>query len=127
MLIVGIKPDFTHFLHQNRRSLTLILLLASILASFPVNREQLEMNLKQEIRTMNTTNLQHFPTMESGQSGVAHRASEYLQSLANTHRVWRQRSQTRRSLRTLSEQHLSDVGISRTEAGVEADKPFWRI
>ena len=76
---------------------------------------------------MNATNLQHFPTIESGQSGIAHRACEYLQSLAKAHRLWRQRSQTRRSLKTLSEQHLSDIGVSRTEAIVEADKPFWRI
>jgi uncharacterized protein YjiS (DUF1127 family) len=76
---------------------------------------------------MNATNLQHFSTIESGQSGIAYRASEYLQSLAKAHRVWRQRSQTRRSLKTLSERHLSDIGVSRTEAVVEADKPFWRI
>ena len=76
---------------------------------------------------MNATNLQHFSTIESGQSGIVQRASEYLQSLAKAHRVWRQRSQTRRSLKTLSEQHLSDIGVSWTEAVVEADKPFWRI
>jgi len=76
---------------------------------------------------MNATNLQHFSTIESGQSGIAHRASGYLQSLAKARRLWRQRSQTRRSLKTLSEQHLSDIGVSRTEAIVEADKPFWRI
>lgn len=76
---------------------------------------------------MNDTNLQHFSTMESGQAGIVQRASEYLQSLATSHRAWRQRSQTRRSLMALSEQHLSDIGVSRTEAVVEADKPFWRI
>jgi uncharacterized protein YjiS (DUF1127 family) len=76
---------------------------------------------------MNATNLQHFSTKESGQSGIAHRASEYLQSLTKALRVWRQRSQTRRSLKALSERHLSDIGISRNEADVEADKPFWRM
>ena len=76
---------------------------------------------------MNATNLQHFPTLASGQSGIAHGASAYLQSLATSLRVWRHRSQTRRSLKTLSDQHLSDIGVSRAEAVVEADKPFWRI
>jgi uncharacterized protein YjiS (DUF1127 family) len=76
---------------------------------------------------MNATNLQHFSTIETDQSGIVHRASEYLQSVATSLRVWRHRSQTRRSLKVLSEQHLSDIGISRTEAVVEADKPFWRI
>jgi uncharacterized protein YjiS (DUF1127 family) len=75
---------------------------------------------------MNATNLQHFSTIESSQSGIAQRASEYLQSLATSLRVWRHRSQTRHSLKALSKQHLSDIGISRTEAVVEADKPFWR-
>jgi len=76
---------------------------------------------------MNATNLQHFPTIESGQSGIAQRASKYLQSLAKAYRVWRRRSQTRRSLKTLSEHQLRDIGVSRAEAVVEADKPFWRI
>ena len=76
---------------------------------------------------MNATKVQHFSTIESDRSGISHRVSEYLQNLTNPHRVWRQRFQTRRSLKALSEQHLRDIGVSWTEAVIEADKPFWRI
>jgi uncharacterized protein YjiS (DUF1127 family) len=76
---------------------------------------------------MNATNLQHFPTIESGQSGIAQRASKYLQSLAKACQVWRRRSQTRRPLKALSDHQLREIGVRRAEAVVEADKPFWRI
>ena len=40
-------------------------------------------------------------------------------------RTWHRRARTRRHLRALDDQLLDDVGVSRTDATREADKPFW--
>lgn len=40
--------------------------------------------------------------------------------------VWQARAQQRRSLSTLSDRMLSDIGIDRVAANAEAGKPFWR-
>jgi uncharacterized protein YjiS (DUF1127 family) len=39
---------------------------------------------------------------------------------------WWRRTQDRRTLATMSEQSLRDIGISRYDAEFEARKPFWR-
>ena len=39
--------------------------------------------------------------------------------------AWR-RWTTRRLLRELDDQLLKDIGVTRYEARIEADKPFWR-
>jgi uncharacterized protein YjiS (DUF1127 family) len=38
---------------------------------------------------------------------------------------WQQRSAGRRELVNLSERELRDIGITRSEAEAEANKPFW--
>jgi uncharacterized protein YjiS (DUF1127 family) len=38
---------------------------------------------------------------------------------------WQQRSAGRRELMNLTERDLHDIGISRSEAEAEANKPFW--
>jgi uncharacterized protein YjiS (DUF1127 family) len=38
---------------------------------------------------------------------------------------WRRRAATRRELITLTDRDLRDIGIGRTEAEAEANKPFW--
>jgi uncharacterized protein YjiS (DUF1127 family) len=38
---------------------------------------------------------------------------------------WLQRSHSRRELANLTERDLRDIGISRSEAEAEANKPFW--
>jgi uncharacterized protein YjiS (DUF1127 family) len=38
---------------------------------------------------------------------------------------WQQRSAGRRELMSLTERDLRDIGISRSEAEAEANKPFW--
>jgi uncharacterized protein YjiS (DUF1127 family) len=38
---------------------------------------------------------------------------------------WLQRSQQRRNLRELDDRALRDIGLSRAEVNLEADKPFW--
>ena len=40
--------------------------------------------------------------------------------------VWLERRRSRRHLIRLSDHMLRDIGVSRGEAGVEAEKPFWR-
>lgn len=40
--------------------------------------------------------------------------------------VWQARARQRRSLSTLSDRMLSDIGIDRVAANAEAGKPFWR-
>ena len=39
---------------------------------------------------------------------------------------WWRRMQDRRTLATMSEQSLRDIGITRYDAEFEARKPFWR-
>ena len=41
-------------------------------------------------------------------------------------KIWWRRMQDRRTLATMSEQSLRDIGITRYEAYYEASKPFWR-
>ena len=41
-------------------------------------------------------------------------------------KIWWRRMQDRRTLATMSEQSLRDIGISRYDAEFEARKPFWR-
>jgi len=40
---------------------------------------------------------------------------------------WQQRSAGRRELLNLTERDLRDIGISRSEAEAEANKPFWEV
>jgi uncharacterized protein YjiS (DUF1127 family) len=40
--------------------------------------------------------------------------------------AWHERARQRRSLWTLDDCMLKDIGISRTDAELEANKPFWR-
>jgi len=41
-------------------------------------------------------------------------------------RLWRQRTRSRKQLGDLTEDQLRDIGLSRADAFVEANKPFWR-
>ncbi len=38
---------------------------------------------------------------------------------------WRNRARSRRELRMLNDRELSDIRLSRLDAGREAEKPFW--
>lgn len=40
--------------------------------------------------------------------------------------VWNERRRQRHALMRLPDHMLSDIGVSRLDAGQEADKPFWR-
>lgn len=40
--------------------------------------------------------------------------------------VWRNRARERHALRRLNDHYLRDIGLTRHEAMIECDKPFWR-
>ncbi len=40
--------------------------------------------------------------------------------------TWQERRRQRQALESLPDHLLSDIGVSRADAGFEADKPFWR-
>ena len=42
-------------------------------------------------------------------------------------RAWRLRLQTRQALRHLSDEQLRDIGLSRTQARTEVERPFWTL
>jgi len=46
--------------------------------------------------------------------------------VANRIAQWHERSRQRRALLKLDDRMLRDIGIARSEAEAEADKPFWR-
>jgi uncharacterized protein YjiS (DUF1127 family) len=41
--------------------------------------------------------------------------------------IWSERIRQRRQLLSLSDQMLSDIGVSRVDAFKECEKPFWRV
>jgi len=55
-----------------------------------------------------------------------HHGFGLLSSLGETVRTWRRRYQTRHELAGWSDRDLHDVGLSRCDIALEADKPFWR-
>ena len=55
-------------------------------------------------------------------AGLAHAAQGVFKTLV----LWQRRREQRRYLLSLDDRLLRDIGLSRVEAEVEADKPFWR-
>ena len=49
-----------------------------------------------------------------------------LTALFDTLALWAERRRQRRDLEALPDHLLSDIGVSRSDAASEADKPFWR-
>jgi uncharacterized protein YjiS (DUF1127 family) len=39
--------------------------------------------------------------------------------------IWRERARSRRVLATLDDHRLRDIGVSRADAWLESEKPFW--
>jgi uncharacterized protein YjiS (DUF1127 family) len=53
-------------------------------------------------------------------------ASTLALQFANVVVRWSDRSKQRKALGYLSDQHLDDIGLSRTQATAEANKLFWQ-
>lgn len=51
---------------------------------------------------------------------------QHLASLVALVDQWRQRGHDRALLREMGEHQLRDIGLTRADVLVEADKPFWR-
>ena len=49
-----------------------------------------------------------------------------LERLLATVTAWQQRYELRRRLLEMEDRLLDDIGMSRAQARLEADKPFWR-
>ena len=50
-----------------------------------------------------------------------------LEHTVDTLLTWRERARMRRQLLTLDDRLLKDIGVTRTQAFGEAEKPFWRV
>jgi len=55
------------------------------------------------------------------------RSQQHVASFAALIDQWRQRGRDRALLREMREHQLRDLGLTRADALVEADKPFWRM
>jgi uncharacterized protein YjiS (DUF1127 family) len=51
---------------------------------------------------------------------------QVLAQIAAQFGEWRRRLRDRRALAAMSDRSLRDIGLTRYDAAVEADKPFWR-
>ena len=56
---------------------------------------------------------------------LADTTSNLASKLYRTVKTWRQRSITRAQLAGISAHSLQDIGISRIDADIESNKPFW--
>ena len=54
--------------------------------------------------------------------GIAHALGQAYRTL----RIWQERREQRRHMLSLDDRLLRDIGLSRVQAQMEADKPFWR-
>jgi Uncharacterized conserved small protein len=73
-------------------------------------------------------------SMNTASTGVSARASNgngngfgrAVVALFDTVAEWNERRRQRRALQALPDYLLHDIGVSRTDAAQEAEKPFWR-
>jgi len=57
---------------------------------------------------------------------VRPRGRRWIRRAVDVVLVWHQRARERRQLLELSDHMLRDIGISRSDAIGEAERPFWR-
>jgi uncharacterized protein YjiS (DUF1127 family) len=62
----------------------------------------------------------------SGLGDAVRRMSSTSLVVCDTLCVWSDRVRQRRQLLSLSDQMLSDIGVSRADVFKECEKPFWR-
>jgi uncharacterized protein YjiS (DUF1127 family) len=65
-------------------------------------------------------------TLSSVLGSAVRRMSNTSLVIHDTVCVWSERIRQRRQLLSLSDQMLSDIGVSRAEVFKECEKPFWR-
>jgi len=56
---------------------------------------------------------------------VVQRAESLLRGAAGTVALWHRRAEQRHAIAQLSDAVLADIGLTRWEAMLEAEKPFW--
>jgi uncharacterized protein YjiS (DUF1127 family) len=66
------------------------------------------------------------PALSSVLGSAVRRMSSTSLVIHDTVCVWLERIRQRRQLLSLSDQMLSDIGVSRAEVFKECEKPFWR-
>jgi len=67
--------------------------------------------------------------LEALLQSIAHRLDKSLPTIASVIRtaaIFRARARQRQQLYTLSDSQLKDMGITKTDARIEASKPFWQ-
>ncbi len=79
---------------------------------------------------MHTLKTKHFHLIDdtdiaSTALAAINRVEVLATSSANTIRTWSHRASERRKLASMSEHMLNDIGSSRVEATLEANKYFW--
>ena len=62
----------------------------------------------------------------SAEISMADTTSNLASRFYKTVDTWRQRSRTRAQLAGISSHNLQDIGISRIDAMIELNKPFWK-
>ena len=73
--------------------------------------------------TLKTMNIHHNSNYSTGERVKKH---GFLSSLTRTVLTWQDRATMRYRLAELSEQNLTDVGLTHAQALNEASKPFWQ-
>jgi len=66
-------------------------------------------------------------TMSLGVTAIRSRRLLNWSELQQLFVEWRQRARSRRDLMVLDDRELWDIGLTRTEADQEANKPFWEL
>jgi uncharacterized protein YjiS (DUF1127 family) len=73
-----------------------------------------------------STNTVFARTTSRPANGLMHAVGQAVVSATDMLATWQERRRQRRALEALPDHLLHDIGISRADAGNEADKPFWR-
>ncbi|MBF0288404.1 MAG: DUF1127 domain-containing protein [SAR324 cluster bacterium] len=71
-------------------------------------------------------NLTLAPILKNNQQISLDHVKSVITQMMKTILTWEERNRQRKVLSTLSDYELRDIGISRTNAIVEANKPFWK-
>jgi|GEM_PF-1959268 len=56
---------------------------------------------------------------------MAPKHNETANNFLSLLQLWRHRYRSRQQLKTLTSEHLNDIGISAQQALIESQKPFW--